>query len=78
MKRIITNTIPVDFTYIQGVAYDGMVDYIVEDDVKEPAEAVYVAKMDTTGVVTETKKAVNFTLEHQYFGWDNVAIAKTP
>lgn len=75
MKRIITDKLPIDFTYIQGVAYDGKVDYLVEDAVVEPVDAIYVSKMDAQGLVTETKKPVNFVFEHQYLGWDNVAVA---
>lgn len=70
MKRIILPTLPIDFTPIQGVAYNGKLDLIVDDSVKIPADALYVSRMETDGSVTEISKKAGFTFEHHFAGWD--------
>ncbi len=69
MKRLILDKIPSGMQPIVGVAYDGVLDIITEQEA--PADALYVAELKADGAV-EVKKDItagkNLT-RHTFAGW---------
>ena len=76
MKRLILDKIPSGMQHIVGVAYDGVLDIITEQE--PPVDALYVAKQEADGRITVEKDITagrNLT-KHTFAGWDLIEDSK--
>lgn len=76
MKRLILDRIPSGMQHIQGVAYDGVLDIITDQEA--PADALYVAEQAPDSQITVVKDSTtgrNLT-KHTFAGWPETLDSK--
>lgn len=79
MKRLILDKIPQDFSYVTGVAYDGVLDVLVHDDSSEPEDALYVAREGAEGIeVVKDQLEGREMFKHTFAGWPETAAKARP